>query len=186
MAAYNFAPNEALVYKEAGVAHGGTFASYSAELLLTSENLVLIRKGIFGTNKGVLVFPLSQVKVFNNVAQAIAGKDSRGTPSLEVHFLQGVETFGFDRKKKAIAWAVRINEVITGGAPGFGTANASTTEKVADALAGTVGTFKAAFDRRAGAPAPAAAGACTSCGAAVSGMAGQVAVCGYCQSPNQL
>ena len=89
MAKYNLQPNEVVVLTESNVAHGGLMARYTDELMLTNLNLVLIKKGVLGNGKGVLTFPLSQIKVWEGRAQAIAGKARNGTPVLDVFFVEG-------------------------------------------------------------------------------------------------
>jgi hypothetical protein len=190
MAEYNLQPNEALLLKEERVRHGGTFASYTDELILTNLNLALVKKGIFGNSKGIRVFPINQVKVYSGQAQAVVGQDKNGTPALEVYFVDGEEKFAFQSggKKKILTWAARINQVVTGqespveqdtgmALPG--------AELVAGVLKDTFGVFKAKFGSKTAAPVK-VAGKCTGCGAPTSGTCGSAVTCEYCGTVQQL
>ena len=94
-ARYNLHPNEVVLLKDESVMHGGFLASYTDELILTNLNLVLLKKGVFGNSKGVHTFPLNQVKVYNQLAQATIGKAPNHSDLLEVYFLNGQEKFSF-------------------------------------------------------------------------------------------
>lgn len=185
MAGYNLQPNESFVHRYEGVLHGGFLAVYTYELILTSQNLVLIKKGTFGNKKGFKVFPLREIKIFQGQAQALLGKRN-GSPALDVYFHNGTEHFGFPNKKEAIFWSKKINEVIT-GAPAA-SLNSSGAEKVARVMKDTVDAFKDAFGFKskgeiaAAAAAVPVAGDCGSCGAPVSGVRGQSIVCSYCDT----
>ena len=191
MAGYNLQPNESIVLKRDDVAHGGLLAAYTDELILTSQNLVLLKKGVFGNNKGIQVFPLQQIKIFQGQAQALLGGQN-GSPALDVYFQNGTEQFVFGSKKEVTFWTQKINEVITGTRATMISPDASAAEKAAEAVKDTVGAFKDAlgFKSKAEAAAAAAAvpvaGACGSCGAPLSGIRGQVVTCSYCDAPTQL
>ena len=134
MAGYNLQPSESFVHKQDRVRHGGTWANYTDELILTSQNLVLVKKGAFGNNKGIQVFPLNQIKVFQGHAQAVVGKGQNGSPALEVYFQNGTEHFGFMNMKEATFWSQKINEVITGTPAKMISPNSSGAEKVTEAM----------------------------------------------------
>ncbi|KAA0978635.1 hypothetical protein FQ154_05240 [Paeniglutamicibacter gangotriensis] len=192
MAAYNLQSNESFVHRCEGVVHGGIWATYSDELMLTSQNLVLIKKGAFGNTKGVQVFPLHDIKIFQGQAQVLVGKQRSGFPSLDVYFHNGTEQFGFQKKKEAAFWSKKINEVVTGAPTEMPSPNASGTEKVAGAMKDTVDAVKDAFGFKSKAEVAAVAaalpfaGACGSCGAPVTGVRGRAVICSYCDSATQL
>ncbi len=121
---------------------------YTDELILTNLNVVLVKKGLFGNGKGIRVFPINQVKVFNGQAQAVVGKKPNGSAALEVYFVNGQEKFAFQAggKRKVSDWISRINFAVTGqeyaaeperglALPGAGL--------VAGVLKDTYGVFKA-------------------------------------------
>ena len=191
MATYGLQPNEVMLLKEVGVAHGGVLSVYTDELILTNLNLVVVKKGMFGNSKGVQTFPVNQIKVHNQQAQAILGKAPNGMEALDVYFLNGQEQFRFQSggKRKINEWVAKINEAATGqkgsqvsGGASFAIPGA---EIVAGALKGTFDVFKDKFGAKSAAPA-AAAGRCRACSAPMTGLQGQTVTCEYCGSAQQL
>jgi hypothetical protein len=186
VASYTLQPNEVLLLKEERVAHGGTFSSFTDELILTSVNLVLVKKGMLGNTKRVLTFPLNQIKVHDRQAQALAGQSSNGSSVLEVYFLSGQEEFRFSSgRKKVLAWVAKVNQAVTGqeSSPGAGDTGPALpgAEHVLGALQGTFNVLKGTFGSKPPVGAPVVvAGKCTACGAPISGVSGVVATCGYC------
>lgn len=188
---YNLQPNEVVLLKDESVCHGGFFSAYTDQLILTNLNLVIVKKGVFGNAKGILAFPINQIKVWNNQAQALLGKASNGFPQLEVYFLNSQENFLFQSggKKKILDWVAKINQVATGQqatttqpTPGLALPGA---ELVAGALKDTFDVFKGRFGAKTSTPTQ-VAGKCRSCGAPIAGVGGQVATCQYCGAPQQL
>jgi len=188
VAGYKLRPDEFFVLKHDNVRHGdGFWANYTDELILTSRNLVLIKKGAFGKNKSILVFPLNEIKIYQGHAQAVLGKLKNGSCSLDVYFLYGVEQFGFVNKKDANFWSQKINEVVTGAPAKMVSPDSSTADKATQALKDTVAAFKGAFGK---AEVPVATvpvtRQCVSCAATVAGLRGQAVTCSYCGTANQL
>ena len=184
---YALQPNEVVILKDENVKHGGS--SYTDELILTNLNLLVVKKGMFGRSKGVLTFPLDQIKVYDGQAQAVIGKAVNGTAALEVYFLNGQERFGFQSggKKKVTEWIVRINEIVTGekaSRPQAGMAIPG-AELVAGVLKDTLGVFTAKLGSKSNAPVK-VAGRCAACGAPLEGFQGQTVTCQYCGSTQQL
>lgn len=190
-ARYDLQPNEVVVLKEDNVMNGGTWAGYTDQLILTNLNLVLVRKGVFGGFKGLRTFPLNQIKLYNDRAQASLGKTQNGLDVLEVYLLNGHEQFGFNSggKKKIREWAGKINEVVTGRTEPDQTNGKAIpgSDLVAGVLKDTMNVFKSKLGAGGNAP-PAAkiAKKCGSCGAPVSGWQGQSVACEYCHSVQQL
>ena len=116
-AKYNLMPNEFIILKETGVAHGGLMAIYTDELMLTNLNIVCTSKGMFGGTKNIFQYPLNQIKRYNGKPQAIMGKLSNGTQCLEVYFMNGSsESFNFQSSNKATInkWIKEINRILVG------------------------------------------------------------------------
>jgi hypothetical protein len=179
-----------VLLKDERVMHGGLLSAFTDELMLTNLNLVLIKKGILGNTKGVLTFPVTQVKVQDKQAQAIVGRASNGSAALDVYFLNGQEQFRFQSggKKKIQSWIANINRAVTGqeipepvragmALPG--------SELVAGVLKDTYSVFRAKLGPQTGAPVK-VAGKCGSCGAPIAGNRGQAITCEYCGSTQQL
>lgn len=197
MTGYNLQPNEVVILREGGVAHGGSLSVHTNELMLTNLHLVLTEKSRSGHVKGVRIYPLQQLKVYNGRAQALLGENSKGTVVLETYFLRGQDSFAFESRPKAttLAWISKINEVVTGQkipypAPDAGPRKALPgTAAVADVLKGTFDVFKERFGTKPATPPPAPAqiaGKCRSCGAPLSGLQGLTVTCAYCGSAQQL
>lgn len=189
-ASYNLQPNEVVLLKDERIMHGGLWSAYTDELILTNLNLVLVKKGMFGNVKGVLTFPVNQIKVHNQQAQAVIGKATNGTDLLEVYFLNGQEKFSFQTggKKRLNEWIAKIHQAVTGeeapAQPGTGMALPGAA-MVAGVLKDTLGVFKSKLGAQTEAPAK-VAGACRGCGAPMAGFQGQTVACEYCGSAQQL
>jgi hypothetical protein len=190
---YKLLPNEAIIMKHEKILHGGVIASFSDELILTNHNLVLISKGVFGKVKNIQVFPVNQIKVFNDQAQVIMSKAKGGHPQIEVYFLDGHETFGFESKRDAKNWLKKINQLVIGEdveVEVFAKTAIPGTEVIADAFGGTIAVFKDKFGFKSKKASTKStekiAKKCNSCGAMVSGKKGQVARCSYCDADQQL
>ncbi len=115
---YMMMPNEAIILKEVGIAHGGVMASYTDELMLTNLNIICTSKGVFGNIKKIYQYPLSQIKKYNGRPQVLSGNKSNGSSSLEVYFINGgVETFNFQwgNRRKIRQWIDAIDKLIGGG-----------------------------------------------------------------------
>lgn len=189
-AKYNLQPDEIVLLKEQKVTHGGPFSAYTDELILTNQNLVLKENGLFGNSKGFRAFPLNQVKVHNNQAQALLGKAKNGSYVLEVYFLQGQETFGFQSggKRKVLAWTTKINETVTGHvSPAADALNTGLAIPGADYIAGTLKDTINVFKNKLGTKsATTVTGKCDGCGAGFSSFKGQVVTCDYCGNTKHL
>jgi hypothetical protein len=187
---YSLQPNEVVLLRDERVMHGGLLAVYTDELILTNLNLVLVKKGILRNSKGVLTFPLNQIKVYNQQAQAVIGKAPNNTDLLEVYFLNGQEKFSFQSggKKKIREWAAKISELLTGQeapatrAPGMALPG---TELVAGVLRDTLDVFKSKWGSSSHATSK-VAGKCSACGAPIVGYREQTATCQYCGLAHQL
>lgn len=189
-ARYSFQPNESLLLKDEQVMHEGRWASYTDELILTNLNLVLLKKGAFGNSKGVLTFPLAQIKIYNQQAQVMIGKMRNGFRALEIYFLNGQEKFAFQSggKRKLNEWIVKINQAVTGeGARPQQVASMALpgAERVADVLNDTFGVFRSKFGSKSADPVK-VAGRCRGCGAPITGFQGHAVTCEYCGSAQQL
>lgn len=185
---YGLQPNEAVLLKDESVMHGGFWSAYTDELMLTNLSLVLLKKGMFGNSKGVLTFPVNQIKVYDGRAQAVVGKATNGTDLLEVYFLSGQEKFAFQTggKKKLNEWIAKINEVVTGeAAPATVGRALPGAEAVAGVLKDTIGVFRSKLGGSSDGPAK-VAGKCRGCGAPISGLQRQAITCEYCGSAQQL
>ncbi len=114
---YVLMPNESIILKEAGIAHGGMMALYTDELMLTNLKIICTNKGMLGNVKEIFEYPLNQIKMYNGKPQAMVNKLSNGMPRLEVYFINGkVESFGFQSfgEGKIRQWIDAIGKLIGG------------------------------------------------------------------------
>jgi hypothetical protein len=145
---------------------------------------------MFGSSKGSQTFPVNQIKVYNGRAHALM-KSSGTSEVLEVFFLHGEEEFQFSSggKKKIQTWIGKINEAVT-GEPAVEVPSTSMipgTEKVVEALKGTIGAFKSIRAPKTESPVSIPVTTkCVSCGAPVGGLQGQRIACTYCSAEQQL
>lgn len=107
--------DEVVVLQEIGVEHGfGLTSAYTDELYLTNRNIYCVNKGIFGNTKNIFCYPLNQIKRLNDRPQAMLGKKSNGTPSLEIYFINGNESFSFrsGNRIKIQKWIKEISKML--------------------------------------------------------------------------
>lgn len=155
-------------------------------LILTSENLVFVNKkvGLFRSDTKVDLIPLQDIKVHNGKAQAIATGELLGPHHLKIASRTGEVDLSFTSGKECKQWAQKINEQVTGDPS---TITSGVGGGAAYLLKETVGSFAGAFGRPRGAPATTqVAATCSGCTAPITGAAGTIATCDYCDSPNEL
>lgn len=195
MVKVNLMPNESIIRTSRNVVHGGLMAVYTDELILTNQNIIHVKKGVFGNTKNVKKYPVNQIKIFNGQPQAILGKQRNGTPQLEIYFLNGLECFGFQSlaKKEVVQWINAISNLVTGhesntvpsvfAIPG--------TEYLSETIKGTVDTFKNTFGINTkktdnSVPSEMVTKKCISCSAPLIGKRRQTMHCKYCDTDQVL
>ncbi|MFF2752483.1 hypothetical protein ACFVR1_01855 [Psychrobacillus sp. NPDC058041] len=195
MVKFNLMPNESIILKSENVMHGGMIAAYTDELILTNQNIIHVKKGMFGNTKNVKRYPVNQIKIFNGEPQAILGKQRNGSPQLEIYFLNGHECFGFQSltKKEVVQWINAICKLVTGHEsttvpPGFAIPG---TEYLSETIKGTVDTFKNTFGIKSkkidnGVSSEKVTKKCISCSAPLTGNKGQTMHCEYCDTDQVL
>ncbi len=181
---FNLDSDEVIILKEESVCHGGAFAGWTDDLILTNKAITIVKKGVFGNVKNIIKYPLNDVKVYNDQAQAIVSKNRGGSPQLEIYFKSGEETFLFQNKRTTNEWAMKINEIITGNTS---TALNNTTRMaipgsafIAKTIKGTVDTYKDVFGIKN--KIEMVNCHCPSCGASVNGEKDSTGKCPYCDS----
>lgn len=179
MAKLELGPDEYVVMKTDAVRHGGIMTI--RDVVLTNRKIVVMSRGLLGGAKTVDQLPLSEVKVIDDRPQAIAEGYE-----LEIYCTRRQETFRFQRKKDAKAWAENIRDLLLGSAAPRRVDDKSIpgVEYVAESLKDTVDTVKRVFEQ--GKPRRKTAQDCESCGASISGASGSVVRCTHCGSDQQL
>ena len=209
---FNLMPNESIILQEVSVAHGGVWAIYTDELILTNLNIYCVNKGTFGNTKKIFNYPLSQIKKYNGKPQVMMGKLSNGTPSLDIYFMNGSsESFNFQsgNKKNINKWIDAINNIVGGGSDSNNLSMDDDSYDDDDDSDTLVGAFKevgsefkevgveflGALGFKPGkkkSPNSSVAGSetvskkCSSCSAPLIGKKGQVIKCKYCDTKQTL
>ncbi len=176
--------DEVMILKAERVWHGGAFAGWTDDLILTNKRVTIVKKGMFGNVKDIIKYPLSEIKVYNDQAQAMNTKDGRGMPQLEIFFTSGEEKFQFQNARVINDWVMKINELVTGKVSTKIDNNSRMaipgSAFIAKTLKGTIDTYKDAFGIKK--KVETVSCRCKACGASVSGEKGTTGKCPYCDS----
>ncbi|WP_341201115.1 hypothetical protein [Planomicrobium okeanokoites] len=195
MVKVNLMPNESIILKSEKVAHGGLLAINTDELILTNQNIIHVKKGVFGNTKNVEKYPVNQIKIFNGEPQAILGKQRNGSPQLEIYFLTGHECFRFQSltNREVVRWTNAISNLIRGHESttvpaGFAIPG---TEYLSETIKGTVDTFKNTLGIKSkkidnGVSSEKVIKKCISCSAPLIGEKRQTIHCKYCDTDQVL
>jgi hypothetical protein len=191
---YRIGADEVILLKEVLVGYGRkTVSAERFEAVLTNRRLMVFKLPMFfGSSKQVVAVAISQIKVFNDQAQAILSNRTE----VEVHHFGGAERLRFETRAAASKWTETINLLATGREDevviddGSGRAIPG-AEYVSEMLRDTVGTFKGVFGGKAPTterkPIPMkAAGRCNHCGGPIQGYKGRVVTCAHCGHAQQL
>jgi hypothetical protein len=194
MANYNLQPNESIILKNENVYYGKT----SGELILTNLNLVFITtKGMLKKKYVTKKYPVNQIKVFNEKAQVMLGKEGK----IDIYFMNGQESFRFwneamlfsGRKagNEAAGLAEAINQLLTGNTFDYKTSKSNAVPGVgfiAESLKDTFDTAKEALGIQSNSneAIEKIAAKCSFCGAQLSGIAGSIVRCQYCDAEQRL
>lgn len=179
----DLAADEVVLLKNNKVLHGGVMSNYTNTLMLTNKRIIFIKKGILGKTKEILSYPLANLKVYNDRAQAMIGKDKNNRNTLDLFFISNEESFGFEFKKDIIVWIKKINEVTTGKVLKTEEIEGANTiipglEEIASSVKATVDICKDAFGLKK--KEVYVSCSCKKCGATSSGIKGESAKCPYC------
>ncbi|MCR4739423.1 MAG: hypothetical protein K5886_04075 [Lachnospiraceae bacterium] len=180
-------PDESVIIKTEHIKYGGMMANFQDTLYLTNHNVIVEKKNVFGGTKEIIYFPIRDIKVYNNQAQAQIGKDRNGYNTLDIYFINGQESFSFTWKKDIIPWIRKINELLTGDKVTTAVVNDRLSipgsETVARAIKGTIDTYKEAFGIKPKKPRKVSI-RCSGCNASVNGEEGTSGICPYCGTYN--
>ena len=192
-------PNEGVILKDDEIAHGGTFATYTCELILTNLNIFCIHKTIWGKTKEIKKYPLSQVKVINGRPQVMLTKTRNYENALEIDFRNGSETFTFQmgRKQRIILWTEKLQELLGNGEidPSEDIEVCGPSVSVADMFKGALDVYKGMLgipDHKEKSPKQPSTEIkiistnCSGCSAPISGQKGKTIQCEYCGTKQTL
>ena len=195
MDAYQYAADEKIVLRAQEVKLDGESKIFShmsgSELVLTNQNIIYPRRGMFGKIKDYRVYPLSSIRIIDGEPQCRLDTSKFMESRLEVSFQDETVSFvfgGLEPKKEVRAWINALSALIVGHeaseenlkATGIGAFTES--EAVAETFGGFFGSFEGAFKRMEAKVSPAVACRCPSCNASIKGKRGTTVTCPYCDS----
>lgn len=172
-------PGEAVVKKSEKIGYGSRLSGGSNDLVLTNESLILVRKNLFGKVKDVIRFPVREIRVVNGQVQALLGKADNVTPTLDVYFASGQESFHFTWETDVEEWIDSRNELVMGQKPVRKNRDDWVTETLAfaESVAGTITRVKSALGIK---ETEQVSCSCPACGASLTGIRGDTTQCPYC------
>lgn len=195
MAGYAFGPNETVVLKaqEVKIDGGSGFFSSMAdsELILTNQNIVYPRKGMFGKVKGYSVWPLASIRIVDGIPQCRLDSSEFMEHKLEVSFQNELVSFVFgslEAKREVREWVNQISVLLVGheaseeNLRATGVGAFTDGDAVAEAFGSIFGSFENARARKRAEEAPIVACRCPSCNASVKGRRGTTVTCPYCET----
>ena len=169
--------DETVVDRMSKVGYGGFFSGNN-DLVLTNQNIILIKKGLFGDTQDVVKFPLSDLRVVNGEVQAKLGRPDNVTYTLDLYFDKGMESFSFEWKDDVLKWIDKITEVITGvKVERDEFAWVGETLAMADSVNSTIKNLKKTLGIKS---TEQVSIKCPSCGATLTGLEGETVKCPYC------
>lgn len=205
MGVYKLQHKEAVILKSKNVSHN--FGGFNIdEIMLTNQNLVWTKIGMFGILKTPYVFPLSKIVVFNGKVQALVGKHrTKGTPMLDVYLENGdVHQFGFQfntkraQRAEIYRWINALQFQIMGDERYPSLENVEDDDSIIGQIKDIGNELKEAFwgpsptPNTIQPPIPVkprnirVSLKCRGCGAQISDFKGRVVKCEYCDTDNQL
>ena len=193
MEPFKLSRDEGIVLRASSVAVNAP-TPYTNDAVLTNQNIIVIKKGIFGNVKDVEYYPLDELKIINNKPQALVGKHRNGTARLEAYFQDGSTlylSFNTVTRMMAQKWATEIQkQLVDEEEDGYSPAAYAIpgTERVAETLKGTMDTFKTAFNKKTAEEVRAMKRPvyCQECGAKFEGISGRTVKCPYCDTPQYI
>ncbi|MFQ7473221.1 MAG: hypothetical protein ACLRLX_03340 [Anaerovoracaceae bacterium] len=186
-------PNEFIVFKAESVSRGEVFNTASNELVLTTQNIVYIKRGIFNKVKEAVKFPLNEIKMYDGEPQVMINRANYNR-QVDIYFLNGNESFSFlsvTAKKDMAVFVNEISRIITGhdsyklDEHDFLSIPVPGVDNMIDVFKGTVDVFKDAFgipvnEKPVRKKPRKITKQCPSCSAPITGFEGESACCEYC------
>lgn len=195
MDGYQFGPNERVILRAQDVKIDGGSKAFSSmtesELILTNQNIVYPRKGLFGKVKSYGVYPLSSIRVIDGEVQCRLDTSEFMESKLEISFENELVSFVFgslEAKKEIRSWVNEISALLVGHeaseenlrATGIGAFTDG--DAFAESFGNIFASFENAFTRKRQEAAPIVSCRCPSCNASIKGRLGTTVTCPYCDS----
>lgn len=193
---YMLQANESVICQFDRVCTNIKFGGFSDELLLTNLNIVHTRKGAFGNVKAIQTYPVNQIKIYEDEAQALLVRDSSGWYAVNIYLRDEQLRFMFESKKNARRLADEINMLLVGKVAKTETDSSWAlpgTDVIAATVKDTVDTFKGVLGIGVGAATSRSVKdttevtvKCRGCHAMITGPKGRTVRCKYCDTKQQL
>ena len=187
MAEYKLLQDESIILRSTNVKPAGSRTSANDELLLTTKNIVHIRRGAFGGSKEIIAIPIKAVKTNADRAQVFYGKNPKTyATQLQIYLVSGQELafdFIIDGRRNVTKWVNELNKIVTGDSN-----NIIYDENKEHGAKGLVSGIKEAMGmagepelaQRLSSTAARSTQHCMGCGAPITGVVGQMVRCEYC------
>ena len=115
---FKLGEDEAVVLRVGKVGYGGGPQILSMfnnnELILTTKNLILLKKNMFGKTEETKYFPLADIKMVDGKPQVRKSNPAHMVHTLDVYFTSGMESFEFEWENEIDDWVANIVSVVTG------------------------------------------------------------------------
>ena len=114
---FKLSPEEAVILRIGKIGYGGGLLPSmfnSNELILTNQNLILLKKNMFGQTEETKYFPLKDIKTANGIPQVRKSNPEHMVHALDVYFNNGIESFRFEWEKDIDEWVDNIIATVTG------------------------------------------------------------------------
>ncbi len=175
-------PEESVVRRTDKVGDHAPMGIKNNGLILTNRALIYVKKGMLGKTKEVKRFPLDTIRTSAGKPEVHFSNPDHFTPTLDVYFDTGEESFKFDWDDEAREWADSITETITGekverNSGFFDLDDFGDVMKFAENISGATKMVKKAFGMKS---TDQAACRCPSCSASLTGMEDETVQCPYC------
>ena len=196
MEGLNLRNSEVVLYQEDSISYTYNNRYIGVrELYLTNFNLILVDRSVFKRQiKNITKHSLDEINIINDVPHVQIKSSEQ--EDVAISFSNNIVTLGFDSRREAKQWKNNIVSIITGDKMQFDNhlpTEILGSEELANALYDTVDLFKGVFNKKEPvvkqqikSKVEFVSKNCKGCGAPISGKAGTLIKCDYCDTQQQL
>lgn len=183
---YILGNDEVVIFKQERVSASKFTPSFTNGLMLTNQNIILIRKNSFGIVKGFEVYPLSTLKMLGSVPQMFINTSFLSNSILDIYFTGSSISLTFTTKTEAVKWFNLISKIIKEDNVDESLIEAipeSGVDIIVKSIRNTLEVFK---DKDPLPVIKSVASKCQFCGAPITGLQDKVVTCRYCDSEQKI
>ena len=159
---------------------GNKLFNTNGTLALTNKNVLFVTFTIFGKVKNIEKWSLSNIKVFNDMAQARLETKFGESPELTIYYKNDQRGYTMYENSKAKEFVNQLNKLVTGKEMNVTNSGlASGAAILGQTLRETANAFKTAFGIKEKEPEKTLM-VCPGCAATVTGIKGSITKCEYC------